>query len=136
MKTIIIVVQAIYSLKWSLYISPQHFGFCFFQTSYTVRTKKTCTLSTISALIIIVASTLLATVTKLSVGCCNKGRGALRGSDLKKKKKRLSIQRWGCYQFFHLLPQMKNIYFQSFFMVLFLLTVIRFHLISLELPFK
>lgn len=58
------------------------------------------------------------------------------GSDLKKKKKRLSIQRWGCYQFFHLLPQMKNIYFQSFFMVLFLLTVIRFHLISLELPFK
>lgn len=24
---------------------------------------------------------------KLSVGCCNKGRGALRGSDLKKKKK-------------------------------------------------
>lgn len=25
---------------------------------------------------------------KLSVGCCNKGRGALRGSDLKKKKKK------------------------------------------------
>lgn len=77
LKRTIRVVQAIDSVKLKPVLITTAFWVLFFHTS------------TISALSIIVAPNVLATVTQFSVGCCSKGRGGLEGV-IKKTKSFLS----------------------------------------------